>query len=104
MRCIETRKTEAGITRRVYLRPDGTKRTTYEIGDDLVFMRDLRALMRKAAGRANLVPKQHKFLTDPDTIDGVLGDLDAGKTMRQIAQERKMSTKTIQRIKSGVRK
>lgn len=104
MRCIETRKTQTGFVRRVYLMPDGTKRTTYEVGEDLVLLRDLRALInRAAAARNNLKPKAFKFLTDPDVIDGVLEDLDAGKTMREIAKSRSMSTKTVQRIKHGVR-
>ncbi len=102
-RVIETRTVD-GIKRRRYERSDGTRYTTYEVGEDLVFLGDLKALIAKArAGRANLQRPTHLIANDPDKVDAVLAALDAGETHRSIAARFGVSTKTIQRVKWGTR-
>lgn len=104
MKILETRTID-GIKRRRYERPDGTRFTTYEVGSDLVFLADLKALMRKAAAaRANPVkPAVHLIARDPDKVDAVLEALERGETQRSIAARLGVSTKTIQRVKWGSR-
>lgn len=100
MKCLETRRYE-DYTYRRYRLPDGTARSTYEVGEPFLNLADLKALMRKArAGRNNMQPPP---LTDPDKIDAVLEDLEAGVLHRDICKKHHISSKTIQRIKWGVR-
>jgi DNA-binding NarL/FixJ family response regulator len=107
VRCLETRK-RPGYTRRRYEREDGTRVTSYEFLDDHP---GLTATLRKAIGlieariRSNAVLEQHQErfqpTSDPDRIDAVLDDLEAGKPQREIAAAHRISSKTIQRIKRG---
>jgi len=104
MKILETRTID-GIKRRRYERADGTRFTLYEVGSDLVFLADLKALMRKAAAaRANPInPAVHLIARDPDKVDAVLEALERGETQRSIAARLGVSTKTIQRVKWGSR-
>lgn len=107
MKCLETRK-RPGYTRRRYERDDGTRVTSYEFMDDHP---GLGSTLRKAIDlieariRSNAVLEQHQQrfqpTNDPDRIDAVLDDLEAGKPQRVIAAAHRISTKTIQRIKRG---
>ena len=107
MKCLETRK-RPGYTRRRYEREDGTRVTSYEFMDDHPGLTDT---LRKAVGlieariRSNAVLLEHQQrferTVDPDRIDAVLADLDAGKPQRAIAATHRVSSKTIQRIKRG---
>lgn len=99
MKCLETRKYE-GYTRRRYRRDDGSATTTYEIDATYVQERDIKAFIRRAAGKSNLVvPK--KVAIDPDKVDAVLEALDTEETHRSIAIRLGVSTRTIQKIKRG---
>jgi hypothetical protein len=74
---------------------------TWEIPQGLVHPRDITALIRKAAGAANLKPSAH--MLDAERVDLVLAALDAGETHASIAGRLKISSKTIQRVKRGAR-
>lgn len=101
-RVLATRTDDLGVKVRTRLCTDCNFRLkTWEIPQGLVHPRDITALIRKAAGAANLKPNAFKL--DADRIDLVLEALDAGETQRVIAKRMKISTKTIQRVKWGVR-
>lgn len=89
---------------RTYRRADGVISTTYEVSADLIFPGDLIALARKArALRENHGRPAMVIGSDPDKVDAVLADLQAGMTHREIAAKYGVSTKTVQRIKWGYR-
>lgn len=101
-RVLATRTDDLGIKVRTRLCETCNFRLkTWEIPQGLVHPRDITALIRKAAGAANLKPKTH--MMDADRVDLVLAALDAGETHASIAQRLKISSKTIQRMKRGGR-
>ena len=103
MRCLETRQC-GELKRRRYLLDDGSRRTTYEVAEGVINVKDLKALMRKAAGARNLAKGRPRVLVNqPEKVDLVLEALKQGRTHRDIARQFGVSTKTIQRIKWGCR-
>lgn len=101
-RVLDTRTDDLGIKVRTRLCETCNFRLkTWEIPQGLVHPRDITALIRKAAGAANLKPAAHKM--DAERIDLVLEALDAGETYAAITKRLKISSRTIGRIKSGKR-
>lgn len=101
-RVLATRTDDLGIKVRTRLCADCNFRLkTWEIPQGLVHPRDITALIRKAAGAANLKPAAH--MLDAERVDLVLEALDAGETHASISKRLKISTKTIQRVKRGAR-
>jgi hypothetical protein len=97
-RVLDTRTDDLGIKVRTRLCPACNFRfKTWEVPQGLVHPRDITALIRKAAGKANLRP----CTVSPDRVDLVLEALDAGETYAAIAKRMKISTKTIHRVKTG---
>lgn len=95
-RCIESRQC-AGYVRRRYRLPDGRTVTSYEVFEPDINLADVRGFLAKAKGRRNLRPNKPRI--PQSTIDGVLDDLGAGLVQREIAARRRVSARTIQRIK-----
>lgn len=90
---------------RTYRRADGHITTTYEIDASNIFPSDLRALVRKAQSlKENHGRRKHTLGNDPDKVDAVLADIEAGLTHREVATKHGVSTKTVQRIKWGYRR
>lgn len=98
---LESRQFE-NYTRHTYRTEDGTVHVSYELEEPHVNLADIKALLNKARGRANLRPRRARH--DPDRVDAVLADLEAGMTQTAVAAKHRISTKTINAYKTGIRR